>query len=91
MGRKYILLINDNRGSICYRGEGTVEQVKNDIEGLVKGGVKPGDLEVIPVIGSRIKSQSIILGGMLVIGLGLLWYENICKRARKGRGEHPSS
>ena len=91
MERKYILLINDERaGVVCWKGEGTVAQVKGDIEELVgKKGIEPERLDIVPVIGSRIDllKVSTVLG---LIGLtGLIVYENLHKRARKRR-EHPN-
>ena len=94
MKRKYILLINDEQtGTVCWKGEGTVGQVKGDIEELVgKKGIEPEMLEVIPVIGSRIDPWKI---GAAILGLGLIGgviaYENLCKRTRERRREHPST
>jgi hypothetical protein len=92
MKRKYILLINDEQaGTVCWKGEGTVGQVKGDIEELVgKKGIEPEMLEVIPVIGSRLDPWKI---GAAILGLGLIGsvvYENLHKRARKRR-EHSNS
>jgi hypothetical protein len=92
MKRKYILLINDEQaGTVCWKGEGTVGQVKGDIEELVgKKGIEPEMLEVIPVIGSRLDPWKI---GAVILGLGLIGgvvYENLRKRARKRR-EHSDS
>jgi hypothetical protein len=95
--RKYILLINDeHKGTVCWKGEGTVGQVKNDIEHLVgKKAINPADLEVIPVIGSRTSKVIYTLLSSAVLGLmslaGVVIYENLRKRARKGRGEHSDS
>ena len=88
MKRKYILLIEDEQaGTVCWKGEGTVGQVKGDIEELVgKEGVEPERLEVIPVVGSRMDFWKV---GVVVLGLGITcWfaYESIRKRARKKRG-----
>ena len=92
MEKKFILLINDNRvGSICYRGEGTVAQIKNDIEGLIRKGIKPGNLEVIPVSGTRADLLKNIVLGTTLIMLGWYFYENIHKRARKRRGKYTNS
>lgn len=93
MKRKYILLINDEQvGTVCWKGEGTVGQVKGDIEELVgKKGIEPERLEVIPVINSRVDLWKVgaVLG---LMGLaGVVIYENLRKRARKGRGEHSDS
>ena len=94
MKRKYILLINDEQaGTVCWKGEGTVGQVKGDIEELVgKKGIEPEMLEVIPVIGSRLDPWKI---GAAILGLGLIGsvivYENIRKRVRERRREHPST
>ena len=93
MKRKYILLINDEQaGTVCWKGEGTVGQVKGDIEELVgKRGIEPEMLEVIPVIGSRLDPWKI---GAAILGLGLIGgvivHENLRKRARKRR-EHSDS
>ena len=93
MKRKYILLINDEQaGTVCWKGEGTVGQVKGDIEELVgKKGIEPERLEVIPVISSRINLWKVgaVLG--LSLAVGVVVYENLRKRARKGRGEHSDS
>ena len=93
MERKYILLINNEQiGTVCWKGEGTVDQIKGDIEELVgKKGIEPEMLEVIPVIGSRINlwKVSAVLG--LSLAVGVVVYENLRKRARKGRGEHSDS
>ena len=93
MKRKYILLINDEQaGTVCWKGEGTVGQVKGDIEELVgKKGIEPERLEVIPVISSRLDLWKVgaVLGLMSIAGLVV--YENLRKRARKGRGEHSDS
>lgn len=97
MERKYILLINDeHKGSVCWKGEGTVGQVKNDIEHLVgKKAINPADLEVIPVIGNRGSKVLNLLLGSAVLGIGIFSclkiHENLRKRARKGRGEHSDS
>ena len=94
MKRKYILLINDEQaGTVCWKGEGTVGQVKGDIEELVgKKGIEPEMLEVIPVIGSRLDPWKI---GAAILGLGLIGsviaYENLRKRVRERRREHPST
>ena len=94
MERKYILLINDEQaGTVCWKGEGTVGQVKGDIEELVgKKGIEPEMLEVIPVIGSRLDPWKI---GAAILGLGLIGsviaYENLRKRVRERRREHPST
>ena len=93
MKGKYILLIEDEQaGTVCWKGEGTVAQVKSDIEELVgTKGIKPERLEVIPVVGSRPDPWKI---GAVVLGLSITgWaiYENLRKRARKGRGEHSDS
>ena len=94
MKRKYILLINDEQaGTVCWKGEGTVGQVKGDIEELVgKEGIEPEMLEVIPVIGSRLDPWKI---GAAILGLGLIGgvivYENLRKRVRERRREHPST
>ena len=93
MKRKYILLINDEQaGTVCWKGEGTVGQVKGDIEELVgKKGIEPERLEVIPVISSRIDLWKI---GAAILGLGLIGgivYEDIRKRVRERRREHPST
>ena len=93
MERRYILLINDERkGSVCWKGEGTVNQVRGDIEELVgKRRIEPERLEVIPVIGSRLDLWKVgaVLG---LMGLaGVVIYENLRKRARKGRREHSDS
>ena len=95
MKRKYILLINDEQaGTVCWKGEGTVGQVKGDIEELVgKKGIEPEMLEVIPVIGSRLdpwKIGAAILGLGLIIG-GVVSHENLRKRVRERRREHPST
>ena len=92
MKRKYILLINDEQaGTVCWKGEGTVGQVKGDIEELVgKKGIEPERLEVIPVISSRVDLLKIgaVLGLMgLIAAVG---YEGLRKRARKRR-EHSDS
>lgn len=93
MERKYILLINDEQeGTVCWKGEGTVGQVKGDIEELVgKKGIEPERLEVIPVISSRLNLWKVgaVLGLMSIVGL--VAYENLRKRARKGRREHSDS
>jgi hypothetical protein len=95
--RKYILLINDeHKGTVCWKGEGTVGQVKNDIEHLVgKKAINPADLEVIPVIGNRGSWVTYTLLGSTVLGLmslaGVVIYENLRKRVRKGRREHSDS
>jgi hypothetical protein len=93
MKRKYILLIEDEQGgTVCWKGEGTVGQVKGDIEELVgKRGIEPERLEVIPVINSRLDLWKVgaVLGLMSIAGLVV--YENLRKRARKGRGEHSDS
>lgn len=95
MKRKYILLINNEQaGTVCWKGEGTVGQVKGDIEELVgKKGIEPERLEVIPVISSRIDLWKVgaVLGLMGLIAAGVVCYENLRKRARKGRGEHSDS
>ena len=88
MKRKYILLINDKQaGTVCWKGEGTVGQVKSDIEELVgRKGIEPEMLEVIPVVSSRIDLWKVgaVLG---LIGLaGVVIYEGVHKRARKKRG-----
>ena len=92
MKRNYILLINDKQaGTVCWKGEGTVGQVKGDIEELVgKKGIEPERLEVIPVISSRVDLWKIgaVLG--LISIAGLVAYENLRKRARKRR-EHSDS
>jgi hypothetical protein len=94
MKRKYMLLINDEQaGTVCWKGEGTVGQVKGDIEELVgKKGIEPEMLEVIPVIGSRLDPWKI---GAAILGLGLIGsviiYENLRKRVRERRREHPST
>ena len=93
MKRKYILLINDEQaGTVCWKGEGTVGQMKGDIEELVgKKGIEPERLEVIPVISSRLDLWKVgaVLGLMgLIAAVG---YESLRKRARKGRGEHSDS
>jgi hypothetical protein len=92
MKRKYILLINDEQaGTVCWKGEGTVGQVKGDIEELVgKKGIEPERLEVIPVISSRLDLWKVgaVLGLMgLIAAVG---YESLRKRARKRR-EHSDS
>ena len=93
MKRKYILLINDKQaGTVCWKGEGTVEQVKGDIEELVgKKGIEPERLDVIPVISSRLCPWKVgaVLG--LSLAVGVIIYEGLRKRARKGRGEHSDS
>ena len=93
MERKYILLINDEQaGTVCWKGEGTVGQVKGDIEELVgKKGIEPERLEVIPVISSRLNLWKVgaVLGLMSLAGVVV--YESLRKRARKGRGEHSDS
>ena len=93
MERKYILLINDEQaGTVCWKGEGTVNQVRRDIEELVgKRRIEPERLEVIPVISSRLNLWKVgaVLGLMSIAGL--VAYENLRKRARKGRGEHSDS
>ena len=93
MERKYVLLINDeHKGTVCWKGEGTVGQVKGDIEELVgKKGIEPERLEVIPVINSRLNLWKVgaVLGLMSLAGVVV--YENLRKRARKGRGEHSDS
>lgn len=97
MERKYILLINnEQRGTVCWKGEGTVEQVKGDIEELVgKKAVNPTDLEVIPVIGARTSRIFYTLLGSAVLGLGVFCYlkihESLRKRARERRGECSNS
>ena len=92
MKRKYILLINDEQaGTVCWKGEGTVGQVKGDIEELVgKKGIEPERLEVIPVISSRVDLWKIgaVLGLMSLIAA--VGYEGLRKRARKRR-EHSDS
>ena len=91
MKRKYILLINDEQaGTVCWKGEGTVGQVKGDIEELVgKKGIEPERLEIIPVISSRVDLWKVgaVLGLMGLIGLIAVGYEGLRKRARKRR-EH---
>jgi hypothetical protein len=93
MKGKYILLINDKQaGTVCWNGEGTVAQVKSDIEELVGSKrISPDRLEVIPVIGSRPDPWKI---GVTVLGLmglaGFVAYENLRKRARKRR-KHSNS
>ena len=93
MERKYILLINDeHKGTVCWKGEGTVNQVRGDIEELVgKKGIEPERLEVIPVVSSRLNLWKVgaVLGLMSLAGVVV--YENLRKRARKGRGEHSDS
>ena len=94
MKRKYILLINDEQaGTVCWKGEGTVGQVKGDIEELVgKIGIEPERLEVIPVISSRIDLWKVgAVLGLIGLTAGVVIYENLRKRARKGRGEHSDS
>lgn len=94
MKRKYILLINDEQaGTVCWKGEGTVGQVKGDIEELVgKKGIEPERLEVIPVISSRIDLWKVgAVLGLIGLTAGVVIYENLRKRARKGRGEHSDS
>jgi len=90
MERKYILLIDTyQEGVVCWKGEGTVEQVKKDITELVKKGIEPVDLEAIPVVGERRNYTWLaVLGVGLIIGMGC---ENLCKRIRKRRREHPST
>ena len=92
MKRKYILLINDEQaGTVCWKGEGTVGQVKGDIEELVgKKGIEPERLEVIPVISSRVDLWKVgaVLGLMSLIAA--VGYEGLRKRARKRR-EHSDS
>ena len=92
MGKKFILLIDDEQaGTVCWKGEGTVEQVKEDIKNLIKKGVSLHELEVIPVVGTRLHPANIIL---TVLGFGLLSfgvYENLHKRIRKGRGKRSST
>ena len=92
MKRKYILLINDEQaGTVCWKGEGTVGQVKGDIEELVgKKGIEPERLEVIPVISSRVDLWRVgaVLGLMGLIAV--VGYEGLRKRARKRR-EHSDS
>ena len=92
MERKYVLLINDKQaGTVCWKGEGTVGQVKGDIEELVgKKGIEPERLEVIPVISSRLDLWKVgaVLG--LISIAGVVVYENLRKRARKRR-EHSDS
>ncbi len=81
-----LLIENENIGSFCYKGTGTVNQIKGDIEKLVMRGIEPTNLEVIPVIGKRTNP---ILFGVSILGIGLItWkiYENIHKRIRKRRG-----
>jgi hypothetical protein len=94
MKRKYILLINDEQaGTVCWKGEGTVGQVKGDIEELVgKRGIEPEMLEVIPVIGSRLDPWKIgaAILGLCLIG-GVIAYEDIRKRVRERRREHPNT
>ena len=92
MKRKYILLIEDEQaGTVCWKGEGTVAQVKSDIEELVGSkGISPDRLEVIPVVGSRLNLWKVgaVLG---LMGLaGFIAYESLRKRARKRR-EHSNS
>ena len=93
MERRYILLIENERAeTVCWKGEGTVSQVKGDIEELVgRKRIEPERLEVIPVVGSRINLWKV---GVIVLGLGLtagvIIHENLCKRARKRR-EHSDS
>ena len=94
MKRKYILLINDEQaGTVCWKGEGTVGQVKGDIEELVgKKGIEPERLEVIPVIDSRLNLWKVgAVLGLIGLTAGVVCYENLRKRARKGRGEHSDS
>ena len=94
MKRKYILLINDEQaGTVCWKGEGTVGQVKGDIEDLVgKKGIEPEKLEVIPVISSRIDLWKVgAVLGLIGLTVGVVCHENLRKRARKGRGEHSDS
>ena len=94
MGRRYILLINDEQaGTVCWKGEGTVNQVRGDIEELVgKKGIEPERLEVIPVISSRLNLWKVgAVLGLMSLTAGVVCYENLRKRARKGRGEHSDS
>jgi hypothetical protein len=75
MKRKFVLLINsEDNGKICYRGEGTVEQIKNDLKKFDT----LEDLEIVPVIGGRFQSESILVGsiiGAIVIGMGTYIYK----------------
>ena len=93
MERKYTLLINNEQmGTVCWKGEGTAEQVKRDIRELTEEkGIKVSDLDVIPVIGSRginWKLWAAVSGISLI--MGLMIYENLRKRMGKGR-EHSDS
>lgn len=95
MERKFILLIDNNSEVYCYRGEGTVNQVKDDIRELItKKGVSPSNLEVIPVVNSRSQLSKIVLTSIAVFGIGLIGfkiYEGLRKRARERRREHSGS
>ncbi len=94
MERRYTLLINDeHKGVVCWKGEGTVDQVKKDIEELVgKKGIEPERLEVIPVIGSRLDLWKVgAVLGLIGLTVGVIVYEGLHKRARKGRREHSDS
>lgn len=75
-----LLIEDENIGSFCYKGAGTVNQVKGDIEKLVIRGIEPTNLEVIPVIGNRTNP---ILLGVSILGVGLIAWKIIHKRIRK--------
>lgn len=89
MEKRYVLLIDKREGTVCYRGEGTVTQIKKSITELVTRGIDPTNLEVVPVVGKRINFT-----WLAVLGVGFLigWScENLRKRIRQRRREHSST
>ena len=89
--RKFVLLTRADDGrAICYRGEGTPSQIQKDIEKFKD----PSELEILPVIGGRFQRESLFLGSLLGIGLGIIGYKvyaYIHKKCRKGRRVHTSN
>jgi len=90
--RKFILLIeNDNKkGRFCYRGLGTADQIRGDINKLTNKGVAPKDMSVVPVIGSRVSVKNILIAALGISLTCWIIYENLYKRTRKKR-KHSST
>lgn len=90
MERKYILLIEDEN-QVCYRGEGTADQIKKDITKLIAKKVNPGNLSVIPVVGSRTNYGLTLVATLGISLISWIAYESLYKRVRKRQGKHSNS
>ena len=81
--KKFVLLTRTDDGRIiCYRGEGTPNQIRKD----VKHFKDPGDLEIYPVIGGRFQRESLMAGCILGFGVGIIiWksYAYLYQKLRK--------